>query len=218
MATATKIGTASTPPDTTSLLLDIPKLVRGIVLEPALSDAEFEELCERTELYKLERTKEGKIIVNPPTGLDSDSGNSEITHQLRVWWKEHRRGKVFGPNAGFFLPDGSEKSPDGAYATPEQVKGLTSKDRRGFGYFTPAFVIELLSATDRLAEAKRKMVEDWMANGVQLGWLIDPYHRNVWIYAAGKKPRLEAGSTVTGSGPVKDFVLELTEVWREFED
>jgi Uma2 family endonuclease len=198
-------------------LISIPTAIRRTIdLNPPLSDEEFEELCGRTKLVKLERTKEGKIIVNPPTGLDSDSGNTEITHQLRVWWKQHRKGKVFGSSAGFILPDGSSKSPDGAYATAEQIKGLSAKDREHFGYFCPVFVIELMSATDRLPEAKQTMAE-WMANGAQLGWLIDPKERNVWIYAAGKNTRLESSDRVEGSGPVKGFVLKLADLWSEYE-
>jgi Uma2 family endonuclease len=112
--------------------------------------------------------------VNLPTGLDRSSGNIEISQQRRAWWKEHRKGRVFDSNAGFFLPDGSSSSPDGAYATEEQVCGLTKEDRRHFGRFTPAFVIELRSASDCLTKAKEKM-ESWMANGAVLGGLIDPY-------------------------------------------
>ncbi|HZD48585.1 MAG TPA: Uma2 family endonuclease [Silvibacterium sp.] len=197
--------------------LEIPKLPSSLILEPALTDEEFEQMSVANELVKLERTKEGKIVVNPPTGLDSSSGNTEIIRQLANWWRQHRQGKVFDSNAGFFLPDGSSLSPDGAYATPEQIRGLSSKDRRHFGRFAPAFVIELLSASDSLSEARQKM-EVWLANGTRLGWLIDPYKRNVWIYEAGKQPRTETGDRVAGTGPIEGFVLELADVWSEFED
>jgi Uma2 family endonuclease len=97
----------------------------------------------------------------------------------------------------------------------EQVQGLSSKDRRHFGCFAPAFVIELLSASDHLSEASRKM-EVWLANGAQLGWLIDPDRRNVWIYEARKQVRIETADSVAGTGPVEGFVLELADVWSQF--
>ena len=78
-------------------------------------------------------------------------------------------------------------------------------------------MIELLSASDSLSEARQKM-EAWLANGAQLGWLVDPYRRNVWIYEAGKSPRIETGASVTGIGPVAGFALELADVWSEFAD
>ena len=94
--------------------LEIPKLPSRLILEPPLTDEEFEQMTMANELVKLERTKEGTIVVNPPTGLDSSSGNTEITRQLSNWWRQHRKGKVFDSNAGFFLSDGSSLSPDGA--------------------------------------------------------------------------------------------------------
>ncbi len=107
-------------------------------------------------------------------------------------------------------------SPDAAYATEEQVKDLTREQRRHFGRFTPAFVVELMSASDRAAEAQKKM-EIWIDNGALLGWLIDPYKRNVLIYEAGKQPQLEAGDHVSGIGPVEGFVLDLVKLWRAWD-
>jgi len=198
-------------------ILEIPKLPNSIVLEPPLTDEEFEQMSMANELVKLERTKEGTIVVNPPTGADSSSGNIEISYQLRAWWKQHRQGKVFDSSAGFFLSDGSSLSPDGAYATAEQVRGLSRDDRKHFPHFTPVFVIELLSHSDSLAKAKEKM-EVWIANGARLGWLIDPYRQNVIVYEADKAPRLKTGDKVTGTGPVEGFVLDLGPVWSEYED
>lgn len=62
--------------------LEIPKLPSRLILEPPLTDEEFEQMSTANERVKLERTKEGKITVNPPTGLDSSSGNIEISRQL----------------------------------------------------------------------------------------------------------------------------------------
>ena len=198
-------------------VLEIPKLISSVVLEPPLTDEEFEKLCMSTESVKLERSKEGKIIVNPPAGLDSSSGNIEISRQLANWWCEHQKGRVFDSSAGFFLPDGSSLSPDGAYATAEQMCGLSREDRKRFGRFAPAFVIELRSATDNLSESKKKM-ETWMQNGSKLGWLIDPYERKVWVYEPGKPPRSKSGNKITGTDPVEGFVLDLEAVWSYYQD
>jgi Uma2 family endonuclease len=200
-----------------STILEIPKLPSSVILDPPLSDQEFEELCAANDFVQLERTKEGAIIVNAPTGADSSSGNTEIITQLSLWWKQHRRGRIFDSNAGFFLSDGSSLSPDAAYATAEQMRGLTKEDRKHFLRLTPAFVIELLSSSDSLASAKKKM-ELWMANGAELAWLIDPYRRNALVYERGLAPREETSEEIAGSGPVEGFVLDLASVWSLFED
>lgn len=198
-------------------VLEIPILPpRSIVLSPPLSDEEFERMSEQCDFACLERNKEGAIIVNAPAGGMTSDGNREITTQLSNWWKEHRRGRVFDSSAGFFLPDGSMLSPDAAYVTPEQLRGLTRDDLTRFLRLAPAFVIELLSPSDKVAAGAGKM-ESWIANGVQLGWLVDLYAKKVQIYEAGSAPRVETGSQVVGSGPVDGFILDLEEVWRCFE-
>ena len=54
----------------------------------------------------------------------------------------------------------------------------------------------------------------WMANGVELGWLIDPSRKMVEIYRPGQKMEEQEGqSAVYGDGAVGGFVLELGKVW-----
>ena len=200
-----------------SAFLEIPILAaRSLVLNPPLSDEEFERMSQQSDGASLERSKEGAIIVNAPAGGMTSDGNREIISQLSNWWKQHRRGRAFDSNCGFFLPDGSSLSPDAAYVTPEQLKDLTRDDLARFLRLAPAFVVELLSQSDRLAEAAKKM-EAWIANGVELGWLIDPYTKEVHIYGPGAERRVETGSHAAGSGPVEGFVLDLDEVWRCYE-
>jgi Uma2 family endonuclease len=200
-----------------STILEIPKLPSSVVLDPPLTDEEFEKLCAANNFVQLERTKEGAIIVNAPTGGDSSSASSEITLQLGTWWKQHLRGRVFDSNGGFFLPDGSSLSPDAAYATAEQMRGLTKEDRKHFLRLTPAFVIELLSSSGSMAATKKKM-DLWMANGAELAWLVDPYRRNVLVYERGQATYREVVENVVGTGPVIGFVLDLASVWSLFED
>jgi hypothetical protein len=37
---------------------------------------------------------------------------------------------VFGPDSGFFLPDGTMLGPDAAYVTADQMRGLTKERER----------------------------------------------------------------------------------------
>jgi Uma2 family endonuclease len=211
-ATAT-IDEARHPID---VALAIPALPRTLVLDPPLTDEEFEQLCMRNELAKLERTKEGKIIVNALAAAGTGDANSEINEQLRRWWKQHRRGRVFDSSTGFFLPDGSSMGPDAAYITTEQAGSLRREDLDHFLHLAPAFVIELRSKSDSLVTLKEKM-EAWIANGSQLGWLIDPRSRSVFVFEPGKEQRVVKDNAITGSGPVEGFVLDLTEVWNSYQ-
>jgi Uma2 family endonuclease len=196
--------------------LAIPRAPHRLVLDPLLSDEEFENLCFANSDVPLERTRDGVIVVNAPAGYGSGSGNAEITFQLTAWWRNHRRGRVADSSAGIFLPDGSALSPDACYITAEQAATLHGDDLDHFLRFVPAFVLELRSKTDSLAELRRKM-ETWIENGALVGWLVDPYTHAVTIYEPGHSPRTESGETVTGTGPVEGFALDLTEVWRSYE-
>lgn len=61
---------------------------------------------------------------------------------------------------------------------------------------------------------RQKMVE-WIENGAQLGWLIDPETKSVEIYRPNRDPELLAGvNSVNGAGPVEGFRLDLLPVWN----
>jgi Uma2 family endonuclease len=195
---------------------ELSPVLRVLTVEPPLTDAEFEAMCLQIDDLQYERTSEGAIRMNPPTGMLTGHGNAEISYQLYRWWDKHQRGRVSDNNTGFFLPDGSMLSPDAAYVLPEQLKGLKREQLTGFPRLCPAFVVELLSATDSLTKTGKKM-ENWIANGAQLGWLVDPYRRIVTVYQQGQPPRESSALQLDGDGPVQGFSLDLSKVWRCYE-
>ena len=172
---------------------------RSLVLDPPLTDAEFEALCAANDSFRFERTREGEILMYPPAGGFTSGGNAEIVSQFCAWWKTHRRGIVFDCSGGFFLPDGSMLSPDASYVLPHRLKGLTRDDLTGFPRLCPDFVVELLSVSDSVPKAQQKM-ERWIENGAALGWLIDPYKKRVWIYEPERKFAAVSGHAVQRDG------------------
>ena len=192
-------------------------LPRTLVFTPPLTEAEFEVLCRESDNIRFERTKEGTICMNPPAGGWTSDGNAEIIHQLRGWWDTHEQGRVFESSAGFRLRDGSILSPDVAYASAEALSRLAKGELKSFPRLCPDFVIELLSDSDAIGKLKQKM-EDWMTNGAALGWLVDPYARQVTVYRQGEIPVVVDGNSVSGSGPVIGFVLNLSKLWARYED
>jgi Uma2 family endonuclease len=197
------------------LHLDAETLPEAIVWNPPLSDEGFEALCFENDSVKLERTKEGRILMHAPASDDTSSANSEIIRQLGNWWDAHGRGRVYDSNSGFFLPDTSMLSPDAAYVIPERL-GPRSERGAKLARRCPDFVIELLSPSDSLRKAQAKM-HNWISNGASLGWLIDPRKRRVTIYSPDKSPVHVSGEFVEGSGPVQGFTLNLGKVWRFYE-
>ena len=199
------------------LRIDPNTLPRLLILDPPISDEEFEALCRENRDVRMERTKEGVVRVNPPTGGWTGRGNSEITFQLTNWWSKHEQGGVFDSSTGFRLPDGSTLSPDASFLSEKRLRGLPKGGLRGFPQVCPDFVIELVSESDPLSDQQSKM-NDWIANGAQPGWLIDPYKRQVLVYRPGRSVEQHAGNQIAGEGPVDGFVLDLARVWKRYED
>jgi Uma2 family endonuclease len=202
----------------TLLRIDPETLPRTLVLDPPVTDAEFEALCrDNSGGIRLERTKEGIVRMNPPAGGFSSSGNQEIAGQIYRWWLSHERGRVFDSNGGFHLPDGSILSPDASFVSQERLSTLPKGGLRGFPHVCPDFVIELISESDRIESVKEKM-NDWIANGAQLAWMIDPYAKHVFVYRPGRETEMVAAEHIAGEGPVEGLVLDLTRVWKRYED
>jgi Uma2 family endonuclease len=179
-----------------------------------MSDDEFYEFCMANPDLWFERTAEGEIIIVPPVGLESNDRESEVIEQLRPWAKRDGRGKGFGATAEFLLPTGAAYSPDAAWVSNERLARLTKEQRRKFPPVCPEFVIEVMSPSDRLKPAMHKM-EEWIRAGVELGWLIYPDKRTVFVYRAGQKGAEERVgiTTLAGEGPVAGFELDLTDIW-----
>ena len=57
-------------------------------------------------------------------------------------------------------------------------------------------------------------MQEFISNGAELGWLIDPETRTVEVYRPNREPELMRGiDSVAGEGPVEGLVLDLRTVW-----
>ena len=178
------------------------------------SDQAYLEFCESNPDLNVERTAEGEIVLVPPAGYESDDRNADVTAQLRIWAKKDGRGRASGPTAQFFLPDGSALSSDAAWVSYESLSRIEYAERRRIIHLCPELVIEVLSPSDHLNRAKAKM-EQWIANGVQLGWLIDGDSQTVYVYQPNQPVETLKGILkLAGKGPVKGFVLQLRTIWQ----
>lgn len=178
------------------------------------SDEDYWAFCQANPDLRVERTAEGEIVIVPPAGGESDYRSSEVVAELKIWARKDGRGKGFGSSAQFVLPDGSGLSPDAAWVSNESLSRLTKQQRKKFLRLSPEFVVEILSPTDNLREAKAKM-ELWIANGVRLAWLIDGDAETVHVYSKGHAPRIRRRiSELAGEGPVVGFVMNLKLIWE----
>lgn len=178
----------------------------------AWTDDEYFDFCQQHQDLRFETNKDGDLIIMPPTGGETSVKNSEIVIQLGIWARKNKKGKIFDSNVEFRLPNGAKKSPDASWILKERYNALTQKQREGFPPIAPDFVVELRSKSDRLKPIQDKMAE-FIENGVRLGWLIDPYKKQVHIYRKnGGIEILENPKTVSGEDVLEGFELNLEEI------
>lgn len=179
-----------------------------------MTDEQYFEFCANNRDLRIERTSQGEIVIMPPAGGESDSRNTELVIQLGNWAKLDGTGRVFGPSAEFILPSGAAYSPDAAWVSRARLSKLTKEQLRRFPPVCPEFVVEVMSPSDRLNAAREKMTA-WLAEGVDLGWLIDADRQTVYIYRRpSPAPEVRTGITrLPGEGPLRGFELDLTEIW-----
>ena len=178
-----------------------------------LSPEQFKQLCADNPELRLELTSTGELIVMPPAGSKSGLRNFNLSSQLARWVEEDDSGVGFDSSAGFTLPNAAIRAPDASWIRRDRWEGLSEEEKEEFAPICPDFVIELRSPTDRLATLQAKM-QEYVDNGAQLGWLIDPFERRVYIYRPGREMEvLEDPETVLGDPELPGFVLNVRELW-----
>jgi Uma2 family endonuclease len=179
-----------------------------------MTDEEFAAFCAAHPDLSIEMTADGEIIIMAPTHSLTGIRNSEINRQLGNWAIQDGRGVTGDSSTGFVLPNGARRSPDASWTLNSRSERLYVSGEDGFWHLCPDFVIELQSGSDRPPMLREKMRE-YMANGAQLGWLIDPQKRSVAIYRPdGEVETRTEINSLAGEGPVAGFVLDLTFIWN----
>jgi Uma2 family endonuclease len=170
-------------------------------------------LCQENPDLRFELTAQQELIIMPPTGSETGWRDSRLNLRLAIWAETQGTGLTFGSSTGFTLSDGAIRSPDASWIRQERWNGLTKEQQVGFAPICPDFVVELRSPTDRLSELQDKM-QEYLANGARLGWLIDSIDKRVEIYRSSQPGEtLDSPVTVSGDPVLPGFVLPVHELW-----
>ncbi|MBE9140402.1 Uma2 family endonuclease [Nodosilinea sp. LEGE 07088] len=146
-----------------------------------LTDDQFYRLCEANPTTPLERSASGALVIMSPVGGESGEREADLITDLTLWNRQTKLGKVFSSWTMFKLPGGGDRSPDAAWVELSRWQALTPEERAGFPPICPDFVIELRSKTNALPPLQDKM-QEYLASGLRLGWLINPQAQTVEIY------------------------------------
>ena len=147
-----------------------------------MDDDAFYDFCRQNDHLKFERNPDGTIVAMPNTGGKTGNRNMKITSRLDIW-SETFGGLGFDSSTAFRFSNGATRSPDASWVSDARWNQLTDKQQEKFPPIAPDFVVELMSKTDSLNSVKEKM-QEYMTNGVLLGWLINIKQQEVLIYRA----------------------------------
>jgi Uma2 family endonuclease len=176
-----------------------------------LTDEQFFQLCVNNRDLRLEQTAEGELIIMPPTGWKSGNRNSRLTQRLGNWTDADGTGLAFDSSTGYILPNGAKRSPDASWVSRERLEALNPDPTR-FLPMAPDFAVELRSANDELRTLQQKM-QEYIDNGVRLGWLLDPQNQRVEIYRPGQDVEvLQSPTSLSGEDVLPGFMLDLTQI------
>jgi Uma2 family endonuclease len=178
-----------------------------------LTDDQFYQLCQGNPNIKLERNAFGELLIMPPTGGETGKRNATLISRFIVWNEEVQLGEVFDSSTCFKLPNGADRSPDVSWVRQDRWDALTPAEKEKFPPIAPDFVLELMSPSDSLKNTQAKM-QEYMDNGVKLGWLINRQNRTVEIYRLGQPVEiLQLPVMLSGEEILLGFRLNLNFVW-----
>ncbi|GAB4051521.1 Uma2 family endonuclease [Spirosoma litoris] len=177
-----------------------------------LTDDEFYAFCQANPSLRIEREADGQIIFEMPTNTKTGLRNADLITEVVLWNRKTKLGLVADSSAGFTLPDTSVRAPDVSWISHERWNALTEKDQDKFAKICPDFVVELMSDSDEKYTLPAKM-EKYLQNGVQLGWVIDPFNQQTTIYRPDSEPEvLNFAETLSGEAILPGFELTLSDL------
>lgn len=178
---------------------------------------QFDRLADVEQIARMELTQDGELIVMSPTGGEAGRKNFNLYLDLGIWNRQTKLGEAFDSSTIFVLPNGARRSPDVSWIKLDRWNNLTLKEKQGFPPLAPDFVIELVSPSDlknqRYEDLQEKM-QEYLDNGVRLGWLIEPLAKTVEVYRIGQQVEiLNNPQTLSGEDILPGFVLDLSEIF-----
>ena len=184
-----------------------------------ISEEFLRELAEERPDLLFEVSARGDLVVTMAAGDRGSEIGGECVRIIGNWTVEPGDGVTRESSGGyeFETPLGlAKRQPDVSWISSARYEALAPEERRRDYWPTvPEFVIEVLSPTDRLSQQQEKMAE-WLAGGVSIGWLIDPFEQEVHIYRPGAAPQLRRRPDALEVGPeLPGLTVSFNRIWAD---
>ena len=191
------------------ITLDLRPLLGG----KTLAEIDFNVLwafIAANDWYAIEYNETGELVIMPPMLMPGGNTESRLIAFVTMWSLAYG-GMTPSSATVFRIPGVGGRGPDASWVSPERLAGLDAEQYRT-GQVCPDFAAEIRSASNTLAYLQRKM-EQYIAAGVRLGWLIDPRNRRVTVYRPGREPEiLDNPSVLNGEDVMPGFEFRVGEL------
>ena len=189
--------------------LDIRPLLGGKTLAEIDADV-LEAFFHANDLYAIEYNETGELIIMPPMLMPGGNEELELQAEVKFWQREHG-GLSTSSVTIFRIPGLGGRGPDASWVSPDRLAQLDPEQYRT-GQVCPDFVAEIRSSNDSLAYLRRKM-DEYVAAGVRLAWLIDPRNRRVEIYRPEReREELDNPAILSGEDVMPGFEFRVREL------
>ena len=191
--------------------LDISSIIALLPDDDALDDWILRFSADNEDSgYQFEIDQHGRLWAMASEGRDGAERQFNLQYDLQSWINTGPGGKVVTGNELVRMVRPGRRAADAGWLAPEQVAQLPPAGQRLRSIsFAPRFVAEIRSISNPVAEQQAKIAE-WLTHGIALGWLIDPFLRQVHIYRPNAAPEvLHDPETVSGEPELPGFVFNV---------
>lgn len=149
---------------------------------------------------------DGQLVEREPMGQRSDAVAALMVRLIGNFVSDRALGLVNGSQGSYqIFPDDPDKVriPDISFTSRERLPRGAEED--GHGKVAPDLIIEVISQNDRVLDVAMK-VQDFLAAGVRLVWVVNPYVKHVQTYrSTGPGSTLRVGDILEGEDVLPGF-------------
>ncbi len=188
-------------------------------------DSNFDELYEinRKEL-KFEQPGNHSIYLKMGLFYTISIITSGILISLGIWAKKNNRGRVIGENGEYHLNKSKKPKEKGgvymadvSYISYDTASEQEQKNWENRIPVAPTLSIEIVSAKYGLKPALHKMETVWMANGTNIGLVVCPFSKKIFVFEKGKSYTEQSIYTVFTHPLLPDYEGDFSEYVDEIK-
>jgi Uma2 family endonuclease len=189
-----------------------------------LSYDQFEEFGELNEIYKLEKPENGIIRIYMGTSALITVFTALISATIIIWNRIQKIGRITEATGRFDLENKDNRSeikilaPDVSFIAFEKA----AKDyltQHKFFKVAPTLCIEIVSAKEGLLQNLRKMENEWMTAGTDIGLVVCLHSQKYFLFEKDKTGYQTFDFTIPFShSQLPGLIVDFDALWKEVRD